>query len=74
MDIDWLREVERTYKLEKESTALLVKTVTGARQAGLSWDRIATAMGISQQGARQRFRAKVPEKLRESVKVKADVR
>ena len=62
---EWLAEIKRSYRLEKEATALLTNTVVGARKAGFSWQVIADAMGISRQGANARFmaaadKAKVP--------------
>ena len=54
-DLRAIAEAERARRDE----ALLTERVAAARAHGRSWNRIAAALGVSRQAARQRFGGKV---------------
>jgi predicted transcriptional regulator len=53
---DWLEEIGQSYSTEMMAKELLLRAVRGARSEGVCWQDIADAMGISRQGASQRFK------------------
>ena len=57
--VDPLREIARLRRLEVETEDLLLKAVRLARRQGLSWYKIAPALGISRQGAEKRYKERV---------------
>lgn len=50
-----LAVLTRTAQMAKEIDATLARMVAGARADGFSWQEIGDALGITRQGARQRF-------------------
>jgi predicted ArsR family transcriptional regulator len=61
-EVDWLAEISRAHKLRNECESSLLKAIKGARKAGFPWQKIADAMGITQQGARQHWKSLVEAK------------
>ena len=59
---DWLFEITRANHLRNECDATLLIAIKGARKAGFPWQKIADAMGITQQGARQHWKSLVEAK------------
>ena len=59
MPPDWLVEIKRVYGLRQGCEDTLLKAIKGARKQGIPWQAIGEAMGMTQQGARQRWRDKV---------------
>ena len=53
---DWLGEIARTQKLKDDISSTQIAAIKGARKAGHAWKAIGEALGITQQGARQRFK------------------
>jgi len=56
---DDLREIAAVSTAMRADEARLVEAVETARGRGRSWNQIAVALGVSRQGARQRFSDKV---------------
>lgn len=50
-----LRDIARLADQRREIDAALTETVAVARANGKSWGKIAIALGVSRQGARQRY-------------------
>lgn len=58
-DLADLRAIAEAADQARRDEALLAERVAFARAHGRSWNRIATALGVSRQAARQRFAGKV---------------
>jgi hypothetical protein len=58
---DDLREIAVMSEAVRTDEARLREAVTVARAHGRSWNRIAVALGVSRQAARQRFRRQDPQ-------------
>jgi hypothetical protein len=58
-DLADLRAVAEAADRARRDEALLTERVALARANGRSWNRIAAALGVSRQAARQRFGGKV---------------
>ena len=58
-DLADLRAIAEAAERARRDEALLTERVAQARAHGRSWNRIATALGVSRQAARQRFGGKV---------------
>jgi hypothetical protein len=54
-----LRAVAEAAETARRDEALLAERVAAARALGQSWNRIALALGVSRQAARQRFAGKI---------------
>jgi hypothetical protein len=50
-----LREIARLADQRHEIDETLTKRIAGARDRGWSWSKIAIALGVSRQAARQRY-------------------
>jgi hypothetical protein len=61
-DLADLRAVAEAAEQARRDEALLTERIARARAHGRSWNRIATALGVSRQAARQRFGNKVEAK------------
>lgn len=59
---DWLVEIKRVYGLRNDCEGTLLAAIKGARKEGIPWQAIGDAMGMTQQGARQRFKPLVEGK------------
>ncbi len=59
LHIDDLREVAVASEAVRTDEARLLEAVEVARSHGRSWNQIAVVLGVSRQGARQRFSQKV---------------
>jgi hypothetical protein len=57
-DLADLRAIAEAAERTRRGKALLTERVALARAYGRSWNRIAAALGVSRQAARQRFGAK----------------
>jgi acyl transferase domain-containing protein len=55
-----LREIAKTVAEVAAAEERLAELVRAARENGRSWGRIAMALGVSKQAARQRFREDAP--------------
>jgi hypothetical protein len=58
-DLADLRAIAEAAERARRDVALLTERVALARARGRSWNRIAAALGVSRQAARQRFAGKV---------------
>jgi hypothetical protein len=58
-DISDLRAIAEATEHVRRDEALVAQRVAAARSHGRSWNRIAVALGVSRQAARQRFGGKV---------------
>lgn len=58
-DISDLRAIAEAAEQARRDEALVAERVAAARAHGRSWNRIAAALGVSRQAARQRFGGKV---------------
>ena len=58
-DLADLRAIAEAAERARRDEALLTERVAQARAHGRSWNRIAAALGVSRQAARQRFGGKV---------------
>jgi hypothetical protein len=58
-DLAGLRAIAEAAERARRDEALLTERVALARAHGRSWNRIAAALGVSRQAARQRFGGKV---------------
>jgi hypothetical protein len=58
-DMTDLRAIAEAADQARRDEALLTERVALARAHGRSWNRIAAALGVSRQAARQRFAGKV---------------
>jgi hypothetical protein len=58
-DLTDLRAIAEAAERARRDEALLTERVALARARGRSWNRIAAALGVSRQAARQRFGGKV---------------
>ena len=58
-DISDLRAIAEAAEQARRDEALVAERVAVARAHGRSWNRIAAALGVSRQAARQRFGRKV---------------
>lgn len=58
-DLADLRAIAEAAERARRGEALLTERVALARAHGRSWNRIAAALGVSRQAARQRFSGKV---------------
>ena len=58
-DLADLRAISDAAERARREEALLTERVALARAHGRSWNRIAAALGVSRQAARQRFGGKV---------------
>jgi hypothetical protein len=58
-DISDLRAIAEAAEQARRDEALVAERVAAARSNGRSWNRIAAALGVSRQAARQRFGGKV---------------
>jgi hypothetical protein len=58
-DLADLRAIAEAADQARRDEALLTERVAFARAHGRSWNRIAAALGVSRQAARQRFAGKV---------------
>lgn len=58
-DLADLRAIAEAAERARRDEALLTERVALARTHGRSWNRIAAALGVSRQAARQRFSGKV---------------
>jgi hypothetical protein len=58
-DLADLRAIAEAAERTRRDEALLTERVAAARARGRSWNRIAAALGVSRQAARQRFGGKV---------------
>jgi len=58
-DLADLRAIAEAVERARRDEALLTERVAQARAHGRSWNRIAAALGVSRQAARQRFGGKV---------------
>jgi hypothetical protein len=58
-DLADLRAIAEAAERARRDEALLTERVALARANGRSWNRIAAALGVSRQAARQRFGGKV---------------
>jgi hypothetical protein len=58
-DITDLRAIAEAAEQARCDEALIAERVAAARSHGRSWNRIAVALGVSRQAARQRFGGKV---------------
>ena len=54
-----LRAVAEAAEAARRDDAVLTERVAAARASGQSWNRIALALGVSRQAARQRFAGKI---------------
>ena len=54
-----LRAVAEAAEAARRDEAVLTERVAAARASGQSWNRIALALGVSRQAARQRFAGKI---------------
>ncbi|HMH92565.1 MAG TPA: hypothetical protein VK586_15945 [Streptosporangiaceae bacterium] len=54
-----LRAVAEAAETARRDEAVLTDRVAAARARGQSWNRIALALGVSRQAARQRFAGKI---------------
>jgi hypothetical protein len=54
-----LRAVAEAAETARRDEALLTERVAAARARGQSWNRIALALGVSRQAARQKFAGKI---------------
>lgn len=61
VEAELTKAVARAYAGRKEFDALLKTGIRKCRDAGMSWNKIGDAMGITRQGAR-RYATSVPEK------------
>jgi hypothetical protein len=57
---DTLKTIATQVKAKKAAQAAVDAAVIKARGEGSSWVQIAAALGISPQGARQKYLAKIP--------------
>lgn len=57
---EFLRLVAATHAASEAGAELLNEAVIGARRAGLSWESIGGALGVTRQAAQQRFGASAP--------------
>lgn len=60
---DWLDELKRLRQLEADLELLILQSVKGARQAGMSWYDIGPAMGVTRQAACQKYNPRLPKSL-----------
>ena len=58
-DLADLRAIAEAAERSRRDEALLTERVAAARAHGRSWNRLAAALGVSRQAARQRFGGKV---------------
>jgi hypothetical protein len=58
-DVSDLRAIAEAAEQARRGEALVAERVAAARAHGRSWNRIAAALGVSRQAARQRFGGKV---------------
>jgi len=58
-DISDLRAIAEAVDQARRDEELVAERVAAARSHGRSWNRIAAALGVSRQAARQRFGGKV---------------
>jgi hypothetical protein len=58
-DLADLRAIAEAAEQARRDEALLTEKVAQARAHGRSWNRIAAALGVTRQAARQRFGGKV---------------
>jgi hypothetical protein len=56
---DDLRAIAEAAETARRDEAVLTERVAAARASGQSWNRIALALGVSRQAARQRFAGKI---------------
>jgi hypothetical protein len=54
-----LRAIAEAAEAARRDEAILTARVAAARASGQSWNRIALALGVSRQAARQRFADKI---------------
>lgn len=54
-----LRAISEAAEAARRDEAILTERVAAARASGQSWNRIALALGVSRQAARQRFAGKI---------------
>jgi hypothetical protein len=54
-----LRAISEAAETARRDEALLTERVAAARARGQSWNRIALALGVSRQAARQKFAGKI---------------
>ncbi len=54
-----LRAVAEAAETARQDEAVLTERVAAARARGQSWNRIALALGVSRQAARQRFAGRI---------------
>lgn len=54
-----LRAISEAAEAARRDEAILTERVAAARASGQSWNRIALALGVSRQAARQRFVGKI---------------
>lgn len=54
-----LRAIAEAAETARRDEAILTEKVAAARASGQSWNRIALALGVSRQAARQRFAGKI---------------
>jgi hypothetical protein len=54
-----LRAIAEAAESARRDEAILTERVAAARARGQSWNRIALALGVSRQAARQRFAGKI---------------
>jgi hypothetical protein len=54
-----LRAIAEAAETSRRDEAILTERVAAARARGQSWNRIALALGVSRQAARQRFAGKI---------------
>jgi hypothetical protein len=58
-DISDLAAIAEAVDMARRDEALITERVAAARSHGRSWNRIAIALGVSRQAARQKFAHKV---------------
>jgi hypothetical protein len=58
-NVEELRAVAEAAETARRDEAALTERVAAARASGQSWNRIALALGVSRQAARQRFSGKI---------------
>jgi hypothetical protein len=58
-DTSDLAAIAEAADMARRDEALIIERVAAARAGGRSWNRIAIALGVTRQAARQRFGSKV---------------
>jgi hypothetical protein len=54
-DVDWLAEIRSCHEMAGQGEKLKIRAIVAARKMGFPWEAIGSAMGITRQGAVQRY-------------------